>query len=28
VGVKPDIPVPANDALATAEKLLRKKPQR
>jgi retinol-binding protein 3 len=27
VGVKPDIPVPANDALATAQKLLREKPQ-
>jgi retinol-binding protein 3 len=27
VGVKPDILVPANDALATAQKLLREKPQ-
>jgi hypothetical protein len=27
VGVKPDIPVPANDALATAQKLLREKPR-
>lgn len=27
VGVKPDIVVPANDALATAQGLLREKPQ-
>jgi hypothetical protein len=27
VGVKPDIPVPANDALETAQRLLREKPQ-
>ena len=27
VGVKPDISVPANDAMATAQKLLREKPQ-
>jgi retinol-binding protein 3 len=28
VGVKPDIIVPANDALATAQKLLLEKPRR
>jgi hypothetical protein len=27
VGVKPDIAMPANDALETAQRLLREKPQ-